>query len=50
MVVAPGISNIGRLNESPHPKVGKCAIVVAALVFFFGRLNESPHPKVGKFR
>ena len=45
---AASLRRTRRLNESPHPKVGKCSGVVR-LVLSPGSLNESPHPKVGKF-
>ena len=35
------------LNESPHPKVGKC-ILNQETQKVTTSLNESPHPKVGK--
>ena len=35
------------LNESPHPKVGKCYGIFTSQ-FIVYPLNESPHPKVGK--
>ena len=42
---APQPSN--RLNESPHPKVGK-SNTRASTHLHHERLNESPHPTVEK--
>ena len=43
------VAYVGSLNESPHPKVGKCSLRFLTCLQSLSGLNESPHPKVGKF-